>query len=231
MSPMKLVATVKNFFLRIGATRNMDSERMRRAQQARQADAAQDEGVEEYIVNFDAQIKEKDAQIEMLREENQKLLKENLSAGEKQPDGDFPGMGILSQALIEKAGRELYHGEFADRVRLAMGFCAHSENGTDARTKAVLKNLLGLTKYSGGSDKLKKRMKDACKDHKKMPAAVGRLLVPFSFERREGKHTVYLPPEDLPGIERVTLPQSPSSPRSVKQQESDLIRKFGLQDI
>ena len=181
--------------------------------------------VDEYVEAFDAQISSKNEEIARL-EATIDDLTQDLAGRE------FPGGEILSQKLLQSAGRELYPGEFADRVLLAMRtyVCSHD---VDQRTAAVLKELVAHVQFTGQAKNLARRIQRACGDPAKMPGLLDNLLTgEFSFTKRsDGKHMNYFPPADLPGLDKVTVAKSPSDRRAGKNQASELLRNFGLRPI
>lgn len=186
------------------------------------------QGSEELGAWMDAQDKEsseKDRTIADLREQISTLQEQALNTASAEDE-------VLSPTLRERIGREFYRGEFADRFRL---ICAtvtkQTDSDLDPRTIALAEKLIGTTRYSGNSQKLKMRINAAGKDSATADKKLGDILLELGFSKRlDGGHPVMSPTTAF-GVSTQTLSSSPSDHRAGKNAASRIIRDLGLRNL
>lgn len=185
------------------------------------------EELEGYIEIFDSEIQAKDEQIQ-----NLKQLLELSKAQSSQHSVDTSD--LVPPELAKKIGRQLYDGEFSDRLRNFLILCQRGAlDEVDNRTNELITRYLQDTEFTGRSVSLSSQIKSACRDGKQMPKQLGAIMQGLGFlKSQDGKHLKYSPPKDLFGLQTEILPSTPSdSQRGGKNRGAEVIRGFGIGDL
>tara|TARA_R110001583_G_scaffold195496_1_gene374319 strand:+ start:42413 stop:43864 length:1452 start_codon:yes stop_codon:yes gene_type:complete len=182
---------------------------------------------DEYIDYVDAELQAKDEQIE-----NLKTLLEIAKASSSTETID--SSDLLPIALAKVIGRELYDGEFSDRLRFIIKKMAALQNlDVDERTSGFAQEFVKSTNFTGRAASLIAQIKAASKDGNEMPKKLGALLSAMGYSKtQEGKHLKFKAPGDLFGMADEVLPSTPSdSQRGGKNRGGDIIRHLGLSNL
>lgn len=165
---------------------------------------------------------EKDNQISQLRDIIDELQKENIDS--KKTDNS-----ILSDELIRLLGREIYPGEFADRIRhILLQAGSVREIPLDERTAKLATKIIENSKWSGGATQLETRLKNAGRDSSQSNGRISNILTEIGYTRRQsGGHPVLIP-DKLFGLNQQTLSASPSDHRAGQNAATRIISDLGL---
>lgn len=182
-------------------------------------------GVETHEALFDLwaeESSEKDNKIKNLQEQLERLQSETLEIDASKSKFDFP-------QITQLLGRELYKGEFFDRVRSVIASGNFGEvAGLPRRTREIARLIVENTSASGGAAKLEARIKGAGRDSSHSSDRLMEILLELGFEKRvNGGHPVLIPDGFL-GLEQQTFASSPSDYRAGRNSASRIIRDFGL---
>jgi hypothetical protein len=181
------------------------------------------DGVDEYIRLFDEELSAKDEIISNLRQ-----TIALLEAKQYSPD-DYSD-GLLPDGLVQGLGRELYVGEFSDRLLLFLMDQSQAGGDVDKRSEEMIKRIMSKAQFSGRSVALTNQIKAAGRDGNQMPKQMGQILSGLGFVKTtDGKHTKYKPSKELFGLSIQILPNTPSDAgRGGKNRASEIIKDFSL---
>jgi hypothetical protein len=172
-------------------------------------------------------LAEKNATIRSLTEELDRITKEGVS-------GTVQGDGIFSSDFISSLGREIYHGEFADRLRaVVQSVKSNSGDDFDIRTSRLIDQFLVLSSYSGRAGSLIQELKRAGKLGKRSTSETERILIRHGYtSSQDGKHLKLSPPSDSISGPVITLSTSPSDgAHGGQNQASDIANSLGLRRL
>lgn len=172
-------------------------------------------------------LSEKNATIRSLTEELDRITKEGIS-------GAVQGDGIFSSEFTSSLGREMYPGEFADRIRaMIQSFQSTSSVDLDIRTSKLIDQFLALSSYSGRANGLVQELKRAGKLGKRSTSETERILIRHGYtSSQDGKHLKLSPPSDSISGPVITLPTSPSDGvHGGQNQASDIANALGLRRL
>lgn len=192
------------------------------------ARAAQGKGggeAEEVALN--EAISEKNDEISRLRKSVEELTERIAKID------DETGGSLLSSSVVPLIGRELYQGEFSDRIRSILVDVLRNDNHElDARTLNTLKLLLIARKFTGGARLLEQRFKSAGRNSGKADSLFEQILRELGYSvRKDGGHPVCTPPDDLFGLKSETLSTSPSDHRAGKNKAAQIINGMSLKKL
>ena len=172
---------------------------------------------------MDQEMREKDSQIQTLREQLDKLQQQNLESAKNDTHSLF---GQISAQL----GRELYKGEFFDRLRSIIAEFAGLPKG-HSRTREIAQRILTNSAWSGGASRLISRLKEAGKDSANADERFASILMDIGYSyRKVGGHPV-MSPDGLCGLSSQTLSSSPSDYRAGRNAAARIIRDLGIDSL
>lgn len=172
-------------------------------------------------------------QINVLKNENERLkaqLGMAISADHDQSQ-ENPLAGLYAAKHL---GREIYSGEVADRVVLALKKALqHADSyGLDARTKAIVDRLISRYSVSPACLELKQDIERAAKDPSRMANEVTTLLARHGYIKRpEKKHVRLIPDKELVGVDTITLAKTPSDHRASVNTRKSVERSLCINNL
>lgn len=136
---------------------------------------------------------------------------------------------ILNAEFFRKVGEETYPNEFADRLRLAAMSCVkHADiDGLDARSKAFLNNYIQATKFSEDLKELRRDLKRASRDPKRITTEMTDLLSRHGYSEKSDNKHIRLEPK-LAGLESITLSKTPSDHRGLENARKQIEKSLGI---
>jgi hypothetical protein len=181
--------------------------------------------VKAWIDAFDQENKEKENEINTLREQLEKLQAENLEKSINESNSIFLQISNL-------IGKELYKGEILDRVRSLINACSAAKNSNlHPRTMEIARLILANTAWSGGAARLEERLKAAGKDSSTADQRLSAILTELGYSsRKTGGHPV-MTPEGLVGVSPQTMSTSASDHRAGKNAAMRIIRDLGISEL
>ena len=181
----------------------------------------------EYIDQFDAELKAKDEEISNLNERLALIEAKECSSA-------YLSSGLLPDDFIRQLGKELFEGEFSDRLRSFLKEMYELQiDGVDTRTNELVSRILEKSEFSGNAAGLINQIKGAGRDGNQMPQQIGAILSGLGYIRSDaGKHTKYTPSTDLFGLSVQTVPKTPGdASRAGKNKASDIIKDMKLNQL
>lgn len=186
------------------------------------------ENIEEWIASFQVEIDGYKRRISELESEIQKRDSSDAISHHRTD-------GILSNSIAEKLGRELYPGEFSDRLRLFILEGTKNKNETphDVRTLNVASEILNLSQFSGRAASIISELKSAATSGKKFGIKMREILCRYGYTATEdGPHIKMSPPDDRISGPVITLPKTPSdNVHGGQNQASDVSNALGLKKM
>ncbi len=134
-------------------------------------------------------------------------------------------------SLVKLVGPELYSGEISDRVRYAaiLALSKSDNAGIDRRTISVLNRIVEAIPTSPALGELIEDLDRATKDPKRLAREMTSVLTRHGYrERSDNKHIRLEPCPGFKGLEKITLPKTPSESRGQKNLSRQIARTLGL---
>lgn len=135
---------------------------------------------------------------------------------------------ILNGQFVGAIGREMYPGEFSDRVRLALiSFVDRAKDlGFDRRTIFAISRIIEKSSYSDELSEIKADLKRA---EKGGSIDFCTILSEIGFiKSSENKHIKMSPLDGLDALPVITIPKTPSDHRGSKNMLSDIEKNIGI---
>ena len=230
----KFVADIENFVIDLVSKRGAQigwewqTLQEHQARQLRQKLVEQNsDELSDYIEQFDAELKAKDEEISNLNERLALVEARKYSSA-------YLSKGLIPDDFVQQLGKELYEGEFSDRLRLFLNEKSKRQNEVvDARTLELVARILRMSEFSGYAAGLINQIKGAGRDGNQMPQLVGAILSGLGYARSDdGKHTKYSPSTDLFGLSIQMVPKTPSDAgRAGKNKAAEIIRDMKLSQL
>lgn len=139
--------------------------------------------------------------------------------------------GPIDSSLIKKIGGEIYEGEFADRVRMAVQYCVDRAEieGVDGRSLYMFEKFLNIYKKSTEIERLRDDIRKATSSGKKMQSDLSALLVRHGYvQSSDNKHVRMKPHPEFGGLDNITISKTPSDHRAAKNMRSQIEKALGI---
>ncbi len=159
---------------------------------------------------------------------------ERQLASQRQAAAEPAVSGRLPEPLLSALGRELYDGEFIDRLRAALRdiVTLGADRGWDRRSLALFAIALEKMPASAGLARLREDLDRATRDVKKLANNLPPFLEKLGYLRRSDRTHIRMTPDpDLIGAESMTVPNSASDHRAGENQKSDTLAALGLKRL
>lgn len=234
-TPWKLEEAVKNFTISVASRQSvigawswqdLQTEHSKKLRQ--QLRESQDDTWEEIALQQETLIADKD---KLIKELEVDLLRKTNSELEQLDYGD----SHLPSDLVRAMGKEMYLGEFSDRIRwLISSFRTTSQfKELDIRSTNVANQFLQHTHSSKRSVPLIRELKQAGKQGTKFGDHMAKLLKRLGYSISEdGKHMKASPPKDAIGGPTLTLPKTSSdNAHAGANNASTTINALGLKKL
>ncbi|MDH2326462.1 hypothetical protein QCN27_06250 [Cereibacter sp. SYSU M97828] len=172
---------------------------------------------------YESENRELKAQIRDL----QMRVAEHEGSRELARDAADIGLGQLA----ERIGPELYEGELADRLRLAVReVLERSEQiGLDNRSCVIFERFLHTVTRSPGLEEFREDLRRATGDRKRFAADVEALLIRHGYQfKSDNGHPKLEPRESYGGLASITLSKTPSDANGLKNARSQIERAMGI---
>ncbi|MCW1917434.1 hypothetical protein NX862_01570 [Rhodobacter sp. KR11] len=178
-----------------------------------------------YIEALEQEVAAKDETIANLQERLEQLPSDAVLVG--------MGDGIIPDGLAAQLGVELYPGEFSDRVRAVLSLASATDAlAIDPRTAQLLERLLKASGVSGRHSAIIQALKAASKKDDRAVSEILDVLRGLGYVvTKDGKHFKATPKEELFGLAPITVVNTPSDWRSVKNTVSQISELIGLTTI
>ena len=177
--------------------------------------------------NFDKWLEAQESDI-LAREKEERRLQETI-------DGlqstilrmEANNVQLYSDEKSAHIGRQLYKGEFSDRLRSVLEYTLE-ECSLNDRTRELIVRILDSSEFTGRAGVLEERIKSAGRDSGKADARLADILLEIGFiKARQKGHPVYEPVE-LFGLQNQILSCTPSDHHSGRNASAQIIRMLGL---
>lgn len=139
--------------------------------------------------------------------------------------------GPFTNALADRIGREIYAGEYSDRLRWAsQTLCAMAEQiSLDQRSAAIFGRIAESLPVSAGLRELQDDLRRATKDTKRVSSELGALLIRHGYRTKAAnKHVRLEAGEEYDGLDAITLPKTPSDNRGLTNLRKQIERTLGI---
>ncbi|MFZ1480642.1 MAG: hypothetical protein WAT25_07715 [Paracoccaceae bacterium] len=159
---------------------------------------------------------------------------ERQLASQRQAAAEPAVSGRLPEPLLSALGRELYDGEFIDRLRAALRdiVTLGADRGWDRRSLALFAIALEKMPASAGLARLREDLDRATRDVKKLANNLPPFLEKLGYQHKSDKTHIRMTPDpDLIGAESMTVPNSASDHRAGENQKSDTLAALGLKRL
>ncbi|SEP37022.1 hypothetical protein SAMN05444123_11853 [Rhodopseudomonas pseudopalustris] len=157
-------------------------------------------------------------------------LEEQISSRTEQESAEEEDQSLLG-ILGKKLGSEIYRGEFADRLRMAVLDCLSraEQTGLDDRSKFVLGVIADGLPLSPELGELLDDLKRATKDPKKVASELTSLLARHGYrEKSDNRHIRLEPKSGYDGLDNITVPKTPSDSRGLINLRKQVERTLGI---
>lgn len=161
-------------------------------------------------------------------------LKEQISSRPVTETIGQESWGLSNETLIGQIGPEIYHGEFSDRLRLAviMALDVADQKGLDRRSKAIFQEIKKKLPVSPSLSNLIQDLEQIAKNPKKIASDATKLLSRHGYQgKSENKHIRLEAKKGYTGLEAITLPKTPSDNRGLKNQVSQIKQALGVNKL
>lgn len=184
--------------------------------------------IDEWVASFQSELDDYKKRISELETELQKRDSTDIQSMHS-------GDGIIPPDLTEKLGRELYPGEFSDRLLAFVTENSKPENlqSHDPRTQNLVREILHISQFSGRATSLIQELKSAATQGKKSGTKMREILSRCGYSPSEdGAHIKMSPPDDKISGPVITLPKTPSdNAHGGQNQASDITNMLGLKKM
>lgn len=172
--------------------------------------------------DYSKQLSEQQDEIRRLKEQ---LGSQTVTEIEKEE------LGLSTDDILRRVGKEIYEGEVIDRIRLAVqtALLGTEANGIDSRTVAVWKRIVERVPRSHALDELLADLGRATKDPKRMADELTVLLRRHGYHSKSDNRHIRLEPDDgYEGLQNITIPKTPSEARGLTNQRKQIERTLGI---
>lgn len=139
--------------------------------------------------------------------------------------------GFLKSDFVNIIGKEIYPGEFSDRLRMAAKTtCDVAEQvGLDRRSQFVLKKFFDSLMPSHALRELLEDIGRATKDSKRMATELVSVLGRYGYVKKSENNHIRLEAKDhYPGLDALTVPKTPSEIRGLQNMRKQVERTLGI---
>ncbi|WBL31971.1 hypothetical protein O5O51_09450 [Sinirhodobacter sp. HNIBRBA609] len=183
---------------------------------------------------IDDWIKEFQSEIDGYRQKILELERELQKRDELDILSMDVGYGIIPSSLSAKIGKELYDGEFSDRILFMISEFTRASSFPehDVRTRNVASQMVRHCNYTGRATALRTELKRAANSGKKYGWEMRSILSNYNFTASEdGPHIKMSPPADDISGPTIPLPKTPSEIRGGQNQVRDISNALGLKNL
>jgi len=182
-----------------------------------------DNNQSDYIVLLEQEIEAKEETIQNLKTQNQKLREDqetSLKMGEE----------LLAPSVAARIGEPLFEGEFSDRLFVVLRDLLDSPGfEIDDRSKEVIRRVVERYSLSGNAKELQDELKSASTDSRNGVGRTKTTLRRLGFTiSTDGKHGKATPSDELFGVRPITIANTPSDWRSLKNAVSQIMGAMAL---
>ncbi len=196
-----------------------------RRQRAALRDGLSQADADQLFDDYSKQLSEQQDEIRRLKVE---LASQTVTDIEKEE------LSSSAHNFLRRVGKEVYEGEFVDRIRLAAqtALIVADANGIDGRTVAVWKQIIERVPRSPALDELLADLGRATKDPKRMGNELSALLCRHGYHSKsDNKHIRLEPDNGYEGLQNITIPKTPSEIRGLTNQRKQIERTLGISKL